>query len=67
MILTNVPELNKKIKHDISILVDRIVLNSNLGNRLAESVETSLNLANGLFLLNMKMKHLPKKLEKLKN
>ena len=28
------PDLNKKVKHDISIVVDRIVLNSKLGNRL---------------------------------
>ena len=38
------PNLNKKIKHDISIVVDRIILNSNTGNRLADSVETCLNL-----------------------
>ncbi len=37
--IDKVPELNKKIKHDIYILVDRIVLNSSLGNRLAESIE----------------------------
>ena len=48
--IDKVPELNKKIKHDIYILVDRIVLNSSLGNRLAESIETSVNLANGLVL-----------------
>ena len=41
------PNLNKKVKHDISIVVDRIVLNSNLGNRLADSVETAVNLSNG--------------------
>ena len=40
--IEKVPELNKKIKHDISILVDRIVLNSSLGNRLAEGIETSI-------------------------
>ena len=39
--INEVPELNKKVKHDISILVDRIVLNSNIGNRLADSVETA--------------------------
>ena len=33
--IEKIPELNKKIKHDISILVDRIILNSSLGNRLA--------------------------------
>jgi excinuclease ABC subunit A len=46
--IEKVPSLDKKIKHDISVLVDRIVLNSNLGNRLAESIETSVNLSNGL-------------------
>ena len=53
-------ELNKKIKHDIYVLVDRIIINSSLGNRLAESMESSVNLANGLVLLNMKMKHCQK-------
>ena len=41
--IDKVPELNKKVKHDISILVDRIVINSSLGHRLAESVETAVN------------------------
>ena len=42
------PNLNKKLKHEISIIVDRVILNSNLGNRLADSVETAVNLSNGL-------------------
>jgi len=63
--INNVPELNKKIKHDISILVDRIILNSNLGNRLAESVETSLNLANGLVFVEYENETLPKKFRKI--
>ena len=42
------PDLNKKVKHDISIIVDRIILNSNFGNRLADSVETAVNLSDGL-------------------
>ena len=54
--------LNKKIKHDISIVVDRIVLNKNLGNRLADSVETAVNLSNGLLLVEYE-KRLPKNLE----
>ena len=62
--INNVPELNKKIKHDISILVDRIILNSNLGNRLAESDETSLNLANGLVFVEYENETLPKKIQK---
>ena len=65
--IDKVPELNKKIKHDISILVDRIIINSSLGNRLAESVETSVNLIKwSTCLLNMKMKLCQKNLEKLK-
>ena len=59
------PELNKKIKHDISILVDRIVLNSSLGNRLAESIETSINLSNGLLFVEYEDETLPKKFRKL--
>ena len=58
------PDLNKKIKHDISILVDRIILNSTLGNRLAESIETSINLANGLVFVEYEDETLPKKFRK---
>ncbi|HUH84015.1 MAG TPA: excinuclease ABC subunit UvrA [Stellaceae bacterium] len=43
-----VPALNKKLKHDVSVVVDRVVLREDLGNRLAESLETALNLADGL-------------------
>ena len=59
------PELNKKIKHDISILVDRIVINSSLGNRLAESVETAINLANGLLFIEYEDETLPKQFRKI--
>ena len=63
--IDKVPELNKKVKHDISILVDRIVINSSLGNRLAESVETALNLANGLLFVEYENETLPKKFRKI--
>src|SRR5215472_9996937 len=43
-----VPALNKKLKHDIEVVVDRLVLREGLGNRLADSLETALNLADGL-------------------
>ena len=59
------PELNKKIKHDISILVDRIVLSSTLGNRLAEAIETSIQLANGLIFVEYEDETLPKKFRKI--
>ncbi len=58
------PELNKKIKHDIHVLVDRIILNSSLGNRLAEALETSLNLSNGLVFVEYENETLPAKLRK---
>tara|TARA_B100000900_G_scaffold378918_1_gene363415 strand:+ start:6 stop:2861 length:2856 start_codon:yes stop_codon:yes gene_type:complete len=63
--IEDVPDLNKKIKHDISILVDRIVLNSSLGNRLAEGIETSVNLANGLMFVEYEDETLPKKFRKI--
>ncbi len=59
------PELNKKLKHDISILVDRIVINSSLGNRLAESVETAINLSNGLLFVEYEDETLPKQYRKI--
>ncbi|HEU4838354.1 MAG TPA: excinuclease ABC subunit UvrA [Micavibrio sp.] len=46
----DVPNLNKKLKHDISVVVDRIVVRDDLGNRLADSVETALRLADGLII-----------------
>jgi excinuclease ABC subunit A len=46
-----VPALNKKLKHDIEVVVDRLVLRDDLGNRLADSVETALRLADGLIIV----------------
>ena len=63
--IEKVPELDKKIKHDISVLVDRIVLNSNLGNRLAESIETAVNLSNGLVFVEYEDETLPQKFRKI--
>ena len=59
------PDLDKKIKHDISVLVDRIVLNSSLGNRLAESIETAVNLSNGLVFVEFENETLPQKFRKV--
>ncbi|MBI3503673.1 MAG: excinuclease ABC subunit UvrA [Proteobacteria bacterium] len=42
------PALDKKRKHDIEVVVDRLVVKPDLGPRLADSIETSLNLADGL-------------------
>jgi excinuclease ABC subunit A len=46
--IDEVPALNKKIKHDIDIVVDRIVVKDGISQRLADSVETALELADGL-------------------
>ena len=43
-----VPALNKKVKHDIEVVVDRLVVKEGLGTRLADSFETALALADGL-------------------
>ena len=63
--IDKVPDLNKKIKHDISILVDRIVINSSLGNRLADSVETAISLSNGLLFVEYEDETLPKQFRKI--
>jgi excinuclease ABC subunit A len=45
------PALDKKLKHDIEIVVDRIVVKPDIGNRLPDSIETALNLADGLLVV----------------
>jgi excinuclease ABC subunit A len=42
------PALDKKYKHDIEVVVDRLVVREDIGTRLAESFETALKLADGL-------------------
>src|SRR6202000_2633720 len=41
----------KKLKHDIEIVVDRIVVKKDIGNRLPDSIETALGLADGLLFV----------------
>ena len=65
--INDFPSLNKKVKHDISIIVDRIALNSSIGNRLADSVETALNLSNGLLNVEYENESLPKKFRKIES
>jgi len=48
MELDEVRPLNKNLKHDIEIVVDRIIVDGDLGNRLADSFETALELADGI-------------------
>ena len=49
--LGSVPALDKKLKHDIEIVVDRIAVKPDIGNRLPDSIETALNLADGLLVV----------------
>jgi|TARA_R100000501_G_scaffold10060_1_gene19838 excinuclease ABC subunit A len=46
--IEDAPKLDKKFKHDIEIVVDRIVVKSGIESRLADSLETALSLADGL-------------------
>ena len=46
--IDSAPALDKKKKHDIEVVIDRIVVKGDLGNRLADSMETALTLTEGL-------------------
>ncbi len=46
-------KLEKNIKHDISVVVDRLVVKENLNRRLTDSVETALKLADGLVVVDI--------------
>ena len=46
--IADAPALDKKFKHDIEVVVDRIVVRPDMAARLAESFETALDLADGL-------------------
>jgi excinuclease ABC subunit A len=48
-----VPELDKKYKHTIEVVVDRLVLKPDLRTRLAQSVETAAALADGLVVIDV--------------
>src|SRR5215203_853698 len=45
------PTLDKKFKHDIDVVVDRLVVRADIGARLAESLETALELADGIAVI----------------
>ncbi len=54
------PKLDKKFKHDIDVVVDRIVVKKDLGTRLADSFEQALKLADGLAIAEFVDKPLSK-------
>ncbi len=46
--IEDLPSLNKNFKHDIEVVVDRIVVKDGISERLAQSLETGLKLSNGI-------------------
>ncbi len=46
--ISEAPALDKKFKHDIDVVVDRIVVRDDIAGRLADSLETALKLSEGL-------------------
>ncbi|MGN0913101.1 MAG: excinuclease ABC subunit UvrA [Alphaproteobacteria bacterium] len=46
--IEELPELNKNQKHDIEVVVDRIIIKAGIESRVSQSVETALKLSDGL-------------------
>lgn len=55
--IAEAPELDKKYKHDIDVVVDRVVIKEGLDQRLADSLETALRLADGLAVAEFASDH----------
>lgn len=51
--ISDVPTLDKKIKHNIEVVVDRLVVREDMATRLADSMETALELADGLAIVEL--------------
>ncbi len=49
--IANAPALDKKLKHDLDVVVDRLVVRPDIKTRLADSFETALHLADGLAVI----------------
>ena len=58
--IPDAPKLDKKYKHDIDVVVDRLVVRPDIAKRLADSFETALNLADGIAIAELADKLLPK-------
>src|SRR6187399_1729279 len=52
-LLDEAPQLDKKFKHSIDVVVDRLVMKEDLRTRLTQSVETALALAEGLVSVDL--------------
>lgn len=49
--IEDVPALNKNIRHDINVIVDRLVLKDGIRTRLADTIETALDMSDGLLYI----------------
>ncbi|MEP3672192.1 MAG: excinuclease ABC subunit UvrA [Hyphomicrobiales bacterium] len=57
--IAEAPVLDKKYKHDIDVVVDRLVVRDDIATRLADSLETALRLSDGLAVAELADKPLP--------
>ena len=57
--IAEAPVLDKKYKHDIDVVVDRLVVRPDIATRLADSLETSLKLADGIAVAEFADRPLP--------
>lgn len=55
--LSDLPKLDKNKKHDIELLVDRLVVKDEIRSRLTESIETALKQANNMVVINVIQKN----------
>ena len=51
--IADAPQLDKKLKHDLDVVVDRLVVRDDVKTRLADSFETALKLADGLAVVEL--------------
>ncbi len=51
--LDTLPQIDKNKKHDMEVVVDRLVVSEELGNRLPDSIETALRLSDGLLYVDV--------------
>ncbi|MBP0580903.1 excinuclease ABC subunit UvrA [Labrys sp. LIt4] len=51
--IADAPALDKKLKHDLDVVVDRIVVRADIASRLADSFETALELADGIAVVEL--------------
>ena len=51
--LDSLPDLDKRYRHNIDVVVDRIIIKENIESRLADSFRTALNLADGIAVIEV--------------